>query len=381
MSTRVLHVCTSARIAGTENSVLQLLESLRGSEFVRTAVLPGPGPFADALRGLDVEVVFAPVRRLRRGAGLPPALGMACGVAGAVLALTSIVRRRGARIVHAHGASAQLPSGPAARLAGARSIWHVRDLRRPGRLDAALAATADAVLAASECVLRASGSSGEPEAQVIPNAIDADAFAARARPGAFRRELVLGPDSVLVLMAAQMVPWKGHRRLLRAIARVREEHPLVVTAIAGEDLFGDHPGCREELAAMAAELGIARSVRFVGWRHDMPTLMADADLLVVPSDAEPFGRVALEAMAVGRPVVGLRRGGLPEVVEDGVTGLLVDDESPVDLAAAISRLVADPSLRASLGQAGGRRVRARFAPADHAERVAQVYRELLGRRR
>jgi glycosyltransferase involved in cell wall biosynthesis len=256
----------------------------------------------------------------------------------------------------------------------------VRDIRRASRVDALLAATADRVVAASECVLKASGATDRVEARVIPNGLDADAFAAGATRGAFRHELVLGPDSVLVLMAAQMVPWKGHRRLLRAVARVREEHPLVVAAIAGADMFGDHPGYADELAAMASELGIARSVRFVGYRRDMPTLMADADVVVVPSDAEPFGRVALEAMALERPVVGLKRGGLPEVVEDGVTGLLVDDDSPVALAEAISRLVADAPLRISLGRAGGRRVRERFAADAHAAQIAAVYEELLRRR-
>jgi glycosyltransferase involved in cell wall biosynthesis len=379
MPTQILHVCTSGRIAGTENSILQLLDSLRGSVFLPTVALPGPGEFADELRARRIDTVFVPVRRLYRRAGLAARAAMAAGALAGMSALASVCRRRRVRIVHAHGASAQLVAGPAARLSGARNVWHARDFLRPGRVGAILTRTADAVIAASECVLRTCSVPGGAAARVIPNAIDAEAFEARAARGTFRRELVLGPESVLVLMAAQMVPWKGHRRLLRAIARVREQHPLVVAAIAGEDLFADHPGYGDELAALASELGIARSVRFVGYRRDMATLMADADILVVPSDAEPFGRVALEAMAVGRPVVGLRRGGLPEVVKDGVTGLLVDDESPVALAAAIGRLVADPLLRSSMGEAARRRVRERFAPAAHAALVAAVYRELLCR--
>jgi glycosyltransferase involved in cell wall biosynthesis len=121
-------------------------------------------------------------------------------------------------------------------------------------------------------------------------------------------------------------------------------------------------------------------VRFLGFRSDVASIMADADVLVIASDAEPFGRVALEAMAVGTPVVGTGFGGLPEVVQDGVTGLLTRDLSPGTLADAIGRLLSEPGARAAMGRAGARRVRDAFGLPAHVERVCALYNRLLAGR-
>jgi glycosyltransferase involved in cell wall biosynthesis len=119
-------------------------------------------------------------------------------------------------------------------------------------------------------------------------------------------------------------------------------------------------------------------VHFLGHRDDVPEILAALDVLVhVPSAPEPFGRVVAEAMAVGKPVVAARAGGLPEIVEHEVTGLLVPPGDPSACAAAVLRLLADPALRARLGTAGRRRAEERFDPAAHAERVVAAYREVL----
>ena len=119
--------------------------------------------------------------------------------------------------------------------------------------------------------------------------------------------------------------------------------------------------------ARAVGKASAEQVVFAGHREDVPDLMAVAEMLVITSDAEPFGRVAIEAMALGKPVVGTRAGGLPEVVRDGETGLLVVPRFPESLAGACLRLLGNASLAGRLGEAGRERVAKQF----HIDRTAQ----------
>jgi len=370
---RILYVSSSAQVAGAENSLLQLLGALDRRGYAPVAALPGTGPLEAQLAALGVPVLHAPIPRLRRTIRPWKLAATGAREAAAVLRLRGEIRRRGIDLVHASGLSALAAGGPAAALAGVPCLWHLRDLRFPRWAARVIGRFADAMVAVSRAVAEAEARGAE----VIHNAIDAEAFAARARPGALRAELDLTPDTPLALVVSQMVPWKGHVRFLRAMAEARRRCPGAVAAVAGSDLFGDHPGYEEGLRALADELGPAGSVRFLGQRDDVPTLMADADVLVVPSNAEPFGRVALEAMALGTPVAGLARGGLPEVVEDGVTGCLAPTGAPAVLGEMIARLLDDAKLRALMGVEARRTVAERFGVAEHAARVSAVYERLL----
>jgi len=224
-----------------------------------------------------------------------------------------------------------------------------------------------------------SGDAGGMPVHVLPNAIDAAAFARRARPGKFRRELGVEADRPLVLMVAQMVPWKGHRTFLEAFRLVRERCPEAVAVVAGTDLFGVHADYVAELRHEAARIAPADAVHFLGWRRDVATLMADCDVLALPSEREPFGRVFLEAMAMGTAVVSTASGGVPEVVSDGETGLLVPPGDARQLADALARLLEEPDLRSRLGECGRDVVRKRFSAAEHARRIGRLYDEVLNR--
>ncbi len=372
----VLYVSASARVAGSENSLVELVAALDRSAWTPWVALPGAGSLCNRLEALEVPCVDVPLRRLRRSRS-PMSLALMGGrLAVCNLRMRRHLRRMGAGLVHANGLSALAAVGPAARIAGLPRVLHLRDLRFPAIVARLLARMATATIvpscAVADAVRRAKLPPGRGGLHVVPNGIDADAFAARARSGALRAELGLADDAPLLLVAAQMVPWKGHERFLRAFAQLSDAGATAV--IAGADLFGDHPGYVERLQALAEELGITESVRFLGNRDDMPTLMSDADVLVVPSDAEPFGRVALEAMSVGTPVVGLQAGGLPEVVEQNATGLLTE---PDDLSDAMRALLADTALRHRMGQAAREVVRQRFSIHAHAAAVEGVYTAML----
>jgi glycosyltransferase involved in cell wall biosynthesis len=189
-------------------------------------------------------------------------------------------------------------------------------------------------------------------------------------------------------MVGHLTPWKGHEVFLEIARAVADRIPRSRFVVVGGSIYETHghAGYPEILRQKTAALGLSDRVTFLGIRDDIPELLAGLDVLVhSPTAPEPFGRVLAEAMAVGRPVVAARCGGIPEVVEDGVTGFmtgfLVPSADVGAFTAAVVRLLEDPVQCRRLGGAGRRRAEARFGIEAHAAGVLEAYRAVLEGRR
>jgi glycosyltransferase involved in cell wall biosynthesis len=211
---------------------------------------------------------------------------------------------------------------------------------------------------------------------VVPNGLDLNAFE-RADGLRFRAESGVNPQQPLVGIVGRLVRWKGQRDFLDAAARVLRQRPEARFAVVGDALFSADHDEMADLRQYAQHLGIAHQVTFTGHREDVGEVMAGLDLLVHCSEAEPFGRVLIEGMAAGCPVVAYADGGVPEIVVDGVTGVLVPPKDIDGLARAISTLLDDPTRRAALGQAGQRRASEHYTAEASARQVEQIYEEIL----
>ena len=199
---------------------------------------------------------------------------------------------------------------------------------------------------------------GYPEARtvVVHNGLDAEAFEENARAAMpVRQELGLAADRAVIVTAARLAREKGHRYLLAAMPAIHDRFPDVCLLIAGDGPL------RGDLERLVETIGLVQSVRFLGWRHDMPGVLAAADLVVLPSLWEPFGLVLLEAMALRKPVVGSAVGGIPEVVVDGETGYLVPPADHAALSAKVVQLLSSPEARNAMGRAGRQRVEKHFS--------------------
>ncbi len=175
----------------------------------------------------------------------------------------------------------------------------------------------------------------------------------------------------MVASVGRFVPFKGYSYLLEAARLIQSCQPNVHWVLVGE---GD---LREELEEQCRTLGLETQVHFTGWREDVPDLLALCDLFVLPSVAEHFGRVIIEAMAMGKAVVATDAGGVPEIVIPGETGLLVSPAQPKALAEAVVTLLEDRPRAQRLGLAGRHRVETRFSLARHVEDVEALYREVV----
>ena len=206
----------------------------------------------------------------------------------------------------------------------------------------------------------------------IHNGIDLPATAAPA--GRFRAELGVTAHVPLALSVGRFHEQKDQESLIHAWRMVAGTHPDALLAIVGSG------GLEGRLREAAAADGVTHSVRLVGPRATLAEAYVDADVLVLSSRWEGLPYVVLEAMAYGLPVVSTSVDGIPEAVVDGVTGLLVPPEDPVALGVALERLLSDPSRGRRLGKAGRVWVAEEFTLGHMVDRLAGVYREVMGLR-
>jgi glycosyltransferase involved in cell wall biosynthesis len=355
----ILHVIQNLRVGGTERLLQGLLPALR-REGVSSSVLclSSGGEIADEVRGEGFEVAVEGITSYWNPLQ--------------VARLRKIVSGRAPSLVHSHGSFANIATGFACRGSGFpplfthhHTMW-VEDLpRRQCWAEARASARARKVLCVSEAVRTSVVDAGIAPASrtaIVYNGIDTSRFVPSARPG-------LGN----ILCVGSLAPHKGHVVLLDAL-------PAVLEAIQGASLTLAGDGSeREALLARAVTLGVAERVRFAGLVGDVRPLLEEADLLVLPSvRREGLGIAVLEAMAAGVPVVASRCGGIPEVVEDGRTGRLVEPGDSGELARVIAEVLLDPATGAELAAAARASVEDRFDVGSTAKRLKRLYQEYIG---
>lgn len=206
----------------------------------------------------------------------------------------------------------------------------------------------------------------------IYNGIDVEDFEKRKVDRRQKRqELGVENDCFLVVTAGRLVPVKGHTHLITAFAQVVTEIPNIRLVFLGDGEL------RGELTEQSKTLGLEKQVLFPGMRNDVPEIISCSDLFVLPSVNEGFGVVLLEAMAMRCPIVATNVGGVPEVVLDGETGILVPPGDPAQLAEAIIRLVRDRALAARMAECGYQRLNTCFDIKETVSKTERLYKELL----
>jgi glycosyltransferase involved in cell wall biosynthesis len=210
----------------------------------------------------------------------------------------------------------------------------------------------------------------------VLNAIEPERWEpSSSRRAATRASLDLAPETPVVITVCRLFESKGPSALIEAVAEIVDQVPDLQLLVVGRDT-SSHQAFLGSLERLVDELGIRDRVRFMGERSDVSDLMAAADVFAMPSTEEPFGLVFAEAMATGLPVVALDDGGTPEVVRDGVDGLLSPHGDIPRLAGHLRDLLLHDARRRDLGVNGAARVRAKFTVRRQADEVAEVYRRI-----
>jgi glycosyltransferase involved in cell wall biosynthesis len=382
-SPAVLFVDHTGMMGGAQYSLLDIAEAHRDRGAV---ALLEDGPFAAALEARGVRVLRFDggdsLRSVKKTSALP---GVAPLVAVARMSRRVARAARSFDLLYANSPKSFLVAALAGAIARKPVVWHLRDILGQGHFSSANVrvviaaanwsaarvvansrATADAFVAAG----------GKPSlVTVVHNGIDAAPFDALL-PGTCREVragLGIPADAFVVGIFSRLHPWKGQSVVLDAVARMPGVHALVV----GGALFSGEAPYELELRARAEQPSYAGRVHMLGARDDVPRLLTACDVVVHASVLpEPFGRVLVEAMLAGRPVVAANAGGVPEVVTDGETGVLVPPGDARALGEAIDALRRDTVRTTTMARRGAARARERFSRAAMLAGVRRVVDEV-----
>jgi glycosyltransferase involved in cell wall biosynthesis len=374
---KVLCVVHYANFGGPHNEALRLLEPLRRRGWETIVAIPDePGTAAGRLREAGVQVELLPLGRLRASPDPRRLLRFLKEFRPTVRVLEEAVERTGAGIVRI-GGLVNPHAAFAARRAGAAVVWQIVDSRAPAPLRRAamplVRRFADAVMFDGEALIDLHGGrdSLRVPAFVYFPPVDTQRFApSPEHRRAVREALGIPADAPVVGTVSSLNPMKGLEHFLDAAAQIAATRPetwFVVVGGAPES----HRAYPERLHRRAAELALPNPVVFAGERADVERWYPAFDVHAIASlpRSEGTTTTALEAQSCGVPVVATRVAAVGEVVDDGVTGLLVKPESPRALADAIRSLLDDDELRTQMGAAGRDAAISRF----DAERTADVY--------
>ncbi len=338
------------------------------------------GELREDLCAAGVEVLVRPLSVMRRAAMSPAGLAsVAATLARDGGGLARLARRRDVALIHTN-TSVTLGGSAASRVARIPHVWHLREIytgfERYWPAYRRMLLTADALPCVSAATAAQLG--GDPRALVVHDGLGV--APRRAARDAARAALDLPRDAFVCAILGRISTWKGQDVLIAALADPALASSGAIALVAGDPWRGEERRL-DELHALAARLGVADRVRFSGFRSDVENVYGAADVVCVPStQPDPLPNAALEAAAAGCCVVAANHGGLPEILGDATTGVLVAPGDPAALAAALARLHADPARREQLGAAAAADVRVRFAPARLLERTQALYDDVLARR-
>ncbi len=380
---RVLHIINSLDIGGNERFVLQLLEHLPKETFRQEVCVPDRGK--DVTRELERECarLGAPIRVMQVLGNLDLTV---------LLRLERAIMRGRYDIVHTHLIYSQIYGRLAAALARANCIvsseQNVYDLKARfpfSFIERRLAASTDRIIACSNGVrehLVKKVGINPLKVVVVPNSVDTRVFFP-IRKGSprwadverVRKELRINEGDTVIGTVGHMSRQKGQEFLTAAIPRVLPRYPGAKFVFVGRGML------QKKLEEQARKLGVERAVVFAGIRRDVPVALNCFDVFVLPSLWEGFGTAIVEALACGAPVVASRVGGIPEIIDHGVDGLLVAPRNPRALAESIIRLLDKPGLRRDMIYRGLRKAMGPFNVTTMAQTMAKLYLQMYYRTR
>ncbi|GEM_PF-3340812 len=372
---RVLFFSRVPKIGGGETSLLSILAGLDRSKVEPVFVAIEPGPLAQAVEGLKIKVRYCgpvPEGLLSLTAkGLFKKAIYSFGTLPALVRLYRIIINERIGIAHANEALEAAFLWLPCKLAGVPLIWTVRNLFSMRPLYKFIYRQAAAVMSVSAAAavplvkVEHEKESRTAKTKIIYEGIEL--------PPLFEAPFTSRPYTAAII--GRLSPDKGQELFIRAAALVAAKNQDIRFLVAGDTHLGD-PGYAEFLNKLVGELGLTKQILFPGFVPDIWKLLKDVDMVVMACPIEAFGRVTIEAMAAGRPVIGINAGGTAEIILHGKTGLLINNDQK-ELSQAMLELAGNPQKAVEMGLAGRRRVEALFSIPNMINSIMEMYQGVL----
>ena len=408
---RILFIDHTAKMSGGEIALLHLVQHLDRHRFEPIVVLSADGPLREKLEASDIEthllLMEGSVLETRKDSlGLHTLLRVRDLLLTGryIAALSRFIRANHIHLVHTNSLKSDVLGGLAARFARTPLLWHIRDRIDPDYLPRPVVWLfrrlcrwlPDYVIANSHSTLETLILARSERSAAVYSGVDIASRVRVVHDGVERTTqpmpiIYAGPHSAglasgvtpadsqapILGLVGRITSWKGQHIFLSAAAVIRERYPLARFQIIGAALF-DEAAYEREIRELTVSLGLENSVEFLGFRTDIPALVAELTVLVHASvTAEPFGQVVVEGMVASKPVVATNGGGVKEIVVNGETGLLVPMGDAAAMAEAILFLLDNPETAREMGRRGRQRADELFSIERTVRKVESVYDEML----
>jgi glycosyltransferase involved in cell wall biosynthesis len=373
---------------GADRGLLDMVKSMDRERFHPIVILPSDMPtgmLSPELDRLGIEYHFAHLGILRRKYLSPRAIiPLVIELMRGVAYVRATARSRRVALVYTN-TFVTVCGAIGGKLAGVPVLWHIHEILsmpRPVRwlLYKMLSLCSDRIVyvskAARDNVLKEAPNLAR-KSVVVYNAVTVAASNRAVQDIGLREELGVPQGAPFVGMVGRITHWKGQEILAEAAALVLQDYPDVHFVAVGS-YFADESHYLHKLKSLINRLRLDGRFHLVEYRSNVTDVYRALDIFVLPSiKPEPFGRVTVEAMMQGRAVIATNHGGTVELIEDGVTGMLVPPSDPKSLAAAIELLLADRALREKMGQAAASYAKENFGLSGHGEQMGNVINELV----
>lgn len=376
----------ASEASGADESLFYFLDALNRQQ-VHIA-MPRDNPYEARYRSLGANIHFIKLDRIERALSLSDYVLFTFRFLSAAIQLFRLIKEQKINLVHINAATS-ISSAIAAKMAKIPLVYHIRmiphSMSRFQKIYMQFTGyLANRIITISEAT-RKMYSKAAPrhtnKLKVIYNCINADSFAATANGNLVSKEFGFDESTFVVGCVARLIPWKGQRYFLQAAKDLASKYPNIKFLIVGDIPSPKYISYKEELKTLVVKFGIKDKVIFTGNRKDIKNVISALNILVLPSGSasqqEAFGRVLIEAMCLGKAVVATAQGGIPEIVEDGKTGILVPPQDPVALGEAIEYLYERKEEILQMGQRGRERVETLFSCEKSVRQLEEVYCELI----
>lgn len=374
----ILYITELVDMGGGEINLLSLIKKLDKKRFRPVVLSPKRGVLIDKLEGIGVRVIILKFGLARKILRLIPVVSLFT-----IFKVWRLLRTERVDLIHSNSFLGVVFSSLPAKLRKIPLVWTdhgwYSGLGIQGRF---LDAFVDKIITVSESIkkylLRNSCISAD-KVETVYLGTDLKEYNGARNSNAIRNEFGINPGQPLIGMIGRFQEIKGHRYFLEAVSIVRKVLPECRVLIVGARIFDlpEDQGYPGRINNWIQELGLKEAVICTGFRSDIPAILSDLDVLVLPSERESFGLILIESMAAGTPVVATRCGGPEEIIENNISGLLVSPRDAPALAESIIHLLGDKKKAEKIASEARKKVMSRFDISSQVERTESIYSERL----
>ena len=386
---RILYVNHASKISGAERCMLRILENIDRERFEPILVCPD-GDLASEAEARGTKVVrlkfvdYQSNRSLILGRSVPNplvALAHALWLLSSGWRIGRIVRKSGVDLIHANTLLSRIPAYLGGIFSHTPVIWHIRDILNSGPWLALYDIVAKRGVAGIISVSNACRSQFSDQSNIWTayDGIPTDVFYSQPeRAAILRTSFGWSQQDVVFGIFGRITPWKGHERFVEAAIKVNRRFSQTRWLIVGEAWSDEEKKFEAKLKDMSVKAGLGSTLVFTGFRNDISSLMSTCDVVVVPSILpDPFPNTVLEGMSCARAVVAFAVGGIPEAMEDGVTGRLVREKTASSLALAMEEMITNSNFRQEIGLNARKSVTEKFNAKENQRSIEYVYEIIL----